>query len=98
MSFKAKTVRSTTRVLACTLAVLFLLFFAQVATHSHRNGQNDASCQVCHGAHLTLAPAVSTLDVQALIAFETVRPNKVAFHQEFLLHDYASRAPPIVVL
>lgn len=98
MKVKAKTVRGGTRVLACTLAVLFVLFFAQVSTHSHPNGQHETSCQVCHGAHITIAPEASTLEPHAMIAFETVRPNNVVFHQEFFLRDCASRAPPTEVL
>jgi hypothetical protein len=98
MKVRAKTVRGSTRVLAFSLVVLFVLFFAQVATHSHENGQNEASCQICHGAHIATAPVASTLALHTFIAFESIRPSSITFYPEFFFSDCASRAPPCVTL
>jgi hypothetical protein len=98
MSVGVKTAKGSTRVLAWILAVLFVLFFAQVATHTHENGQNEGSCQVCQGAHIAPAPVASALAPHSLIAFESVRPSSVTFQQDLFFDDCASRAPPRIAL
>ncbi len=46
------------RVLAFTLAVLFVLFVAQGLSHTHAKGQSEAACQLCHAAHIGSSPKV----------------------------------------
>jgi len=89
-----KTVRNSTRVLAFTLALVFALFFAEVAVHTHANGQDDSSCQVCQGAHVAPAPLTSTLAANPLHALGYVSPVVDTFLQEVFPADCPSRAPP----
>jgi hypothetical protein len=98
MSAGVKTAQGSTRIVAFSLAVLFVLFFAQVATHTHENGQNEGSCQVCQGAHIAPAPMTSTLAPDSLIAFESVRPGSITFQQDVFFDDRLSRAPPRIAL
>ncbi len=93
---KDKTRHSSLRVLAFSLAILFTLFAAQALIHSHENGQNEATCQVCQAAHIGSVPASVTLAFFALLLVSGyVRPFVLAFHQELFFHDSPSRAPPI---
>jgi hypothetical protein len=88
------TARNMTRVLALSLALFFAVFLTQVVAHSHQDGQNEATCQVCQAAHIAPAPIAATLATHSLIAIEYVRTYSIAFHQEFFFHDSPSRAPP----
>jgi hypothetical protein len=94
MTDSTRMARASTRVLAFTLALVFALFFAEVVVHTHPNGQSDATCQVCQGAHVAPAPIAGTLVVGALVALEYVRPAVVSFFQELRFEDCPSRAPP----
>jgi hypothetical protein len=89
-----KTARTSTRVLAFTLAMVFALFFAEVAVHTHANGQNDTTCQVCQGAHVAPAPLTSTLAASPLRALEYIHPVVDTLLQEVFPADCRSRAPP----
>ena len=83
------------RVLAFTLAVLSILFVAQAQIHSHANGQNEATCQICQAAHVGAAPAAPIVTLSSpLLATGYVRPLLVTIHQELFPHDAPSRAPP----
>lgn len=88
------TIRTTTRVMALSLALLLGVFLTLVVAHSHQDGQSETTCQVCQAAHIAPAPLTATLAVHALIAIEYVRTYSVAFDQEFFFHDSPSRAPP----
>jgi len=90
--------KNSTRVLAFTLALVFALFFAEIAVHTHQNGQSDTTCQVCQGAHVAPVPVASALAAGALIALEHVRPTVASFHQELFFEDCPSRAPPLFFL
>jgi hypothetical protein len=86
---------SLVRVLALSLAVVFVFFVAQVLFHSHAKGQNEATCQVCQAAHLGSSPTAGTTPlVGPLLAGGYVQPFVVSIHQEFFFHDSPSRAPP----
>jgi len=98
MAVGTKTAKNSTRVLAFALALVFALFFAEIAVHTHQNGQNDTTCQVCQGAHVAPAPVASALAVGALVAFEHVQPTVARFHQELFFEDCPSRAPPLIFL
>jgi hypothetical protein len=88
--------RDLVKVLALTLAALFVLFLSQVSLHSHAKGQNEAACQVCQAAHLGAASTSGTLSlVSPLLATEYVQPVLVAIHEELFFHDSPSRAPPL---
>lgn len=92
---KRNTRHSLVRVLALSLAVVFVFFVAQVLFHSHAKGQNEATCQVCQAAHLGSAPTVGTASVfGSLRAAGYVQPFVVIIHQEFFFDDSPSRAPP----
>jgi hypothetical protein len=95
MDFEGKTIGNGTRVLALTLAVLFVAFLSQVATHTHQNGHNETTCQVCQAAHL--GSILLSANLSLLVAPQSVgyvEPFVVAYHDEFFLHDSPSRAPP----
>jgi hypothetical protein len=90
-----KTANRLARVLAFTLAVLFVAFCTQALSHSHTNRQDEAACQVCQAAHIGPAPASVTPSLLTpLVATGYVQPFVLAFHQEFFFHDSPSRAPP----
>jgi hypothetical protein len=94
MGVDAKAVRNSTRVLAFALALVFALFFAEVAVHNHASGHDDTTCQVCQGAHVAPAPLVTALAVHPLIAVEYLQPLVTTFQQELFFADCPSRAPP----
>jgi hypothetical protein len=75
--------------------MLFVLFVAQAASHSHAKGQNEATCQVCQAAHLGPAPQAGILLLHAhLLSTGYVQPFRSGFHEELFFHDSPSRAPP----
>jgi hypothetical protein len=92
---KLKTRPGMVRLLALSLAVLFVLFLGQAVSHSHVKGQNEATCQVCQAAHIGSAPKalISSL-FSPLVATGYVQPFVATIHQEFFFHDSPSRAPP----
>jgi Protein of unknown function (DUF2946) len=95
MGVTHKTRSNWVRVFALTLAVVSVLFVAQALSHSHANGQNDATCQVCQAAHVGPAPAAGTASlITPLLATGYVHAFILTIHQEFLFHDSPSRAPP----
>jgi cytochrome c5 len=86
---------SLVKVLALSLAVVFVFSIAQVLFHSHAKGQNEATCQVCQAAHLGSAPTAGTTSLFGpLLAAGYVQPFVLTIHQEFFFHDSPSRAPP----
>jgi hypothetical protein len=86
---------SLVKVLALSLAVVFVFSIAQVLFHSHAKGQNEATCQVCQAAHLGSAPTARTTSLFGpLLAAGYVQPFVLTIHQEFFFHDSPSRAPP----
>ena len=92
---KRNTRHSLVKVLALSIAVLFVFFVDQVLFHSHAKGQNEATCQVCQAAHLRSTPTAGTASLLGpLLAAGYVQPFVVSFHQEFFFHDSPSRAPP----
>ena len=83
------------RLLAFSLAVLFVVFVSQAASHLHEKGQNEATCQICQAAHVAPAPAAGILLLHApLVATGYVQPLFSALHEELFFHDSPSRAPP----
>jgi hypothetical protein len=82
------------RVLVFALGLLLCVFLTQVATHTHQNGQEDASCQVCQGAHVAPTPIASALATGTLVTIEYIRPDVLSVVQEFFFEDCPSRAPP----
>ena len=95
MAPRGRTIGNRTRVLALILAVVFVVFLTQITIHTHQNGQNETTCQVCQAAHLgsilplgTLALCVAPQPVGYVAAFV------VAYHDEFFFYDSPSRAPP----
>src|ERR1700745_3239746 len=95
MVARTKTRHDLARLLALTFALLFVLFCTQALAHSHKIGQDEAACQICQAAHLGSAPTAGTASlVSPLLATGYVHPFILTIHQEFLLHDSPSRAPP----
>jgi hypothetical protein len=95
MAFEGKTIGNGARVLALTLAVLLVAFLTQVATHTHQNGQNETTCQVCQAAHVGSVLLSETLSLfVAPQSVGYVEPFVDSYHDEFFFHDSPSRAPP----
>src|SRR5215469_5542928 len=91
----AKVRGNLARLLAFSLAVLFVVFISQLASHTHSNGQNEATCQVCQAAHLGPAPQAGIVLLHApLQSTGYVPPFLSALHDELFFHDSPSRAPP----
>jgi len=83
------------RVLALSMAVLFVLFVGQALNHFHARGQNEAACQVCQAAHIGSGPKALTPSLfSPLLAIGYIQPFVVTIYQEFFFHDAPSRAPP----
>src|ERR1700746_1194893 len=94
---RAKMRKNLARLLAFSLALLFVVFVSQVGSHSHAKGQNEATCQVCQAAHLGPAPQAGILLLQApLLSTGYFQPFLPALHEELFFHDSPSRAPPTV--
>jgi hypothetical protein len=92
---KHRTRHGLIRVFAFSLALLFVVFVAQVSSHSHSQGQNEATCQVCQAAHLGAAPTAVAVSLSSpLLATGYVEPFVLTIHQELFFHDSPSRAPP----
>ena len=92
----AKVRANLTRLLAFSLAMLFVVFVSQVASHTHLKGQNEATCQVCQAAHLGPTPQAGIHFLHApLVSAGYVQPFLRAFHEEFFFHHSPSRAPPL---
>ena|SRR5690349_19404243 len=95
MADRPNTKRRLARLFAFSLALLFVVFVSQVVSHSHVNGQNEATCPVCQAAHFGPAPQAAILLLQApLVSTGYVQPFLSAFHEELFFHDSPSRAPP----
>jgi hypothetical protein len=93
----AKIRRNLARLLAISLVLLFVVFVSQVGSHSHAKGQNEATCQVCHSAHLGPAPEAGVLLLHApLLSTGYIPPFLSALHDELFFHDSPSRAPPTI--
>jgi hypothetical protein len=91
----AKMRKNLARLLAFSLALVFVVFISQVGSHTHLKGQNEATCQVCQAAHLGPAPQAGILLLHApLLSTAYVQPFLSAFHEELFFHDSPSRAPP----
>jgi len=89
--------KNLARLLAFSVALVFVLFVSQVARHSHAKGQNEATCQVCHSAHLGPAPEAGVLLLHApLLSTGYIPPFLSALHDELFFHDSPSRAPPTI--
>jgi hypothetical protein len=68
---------------------------ASLATHTHQDGQNETTCQVCQAAqHVAPIAVASTLATQTFITFDYVQPVGMQFRQEFFYQQSPSRAPP----
>ena len=95
MPLKGKIIGKHARALALVLAVVVVVFLTQATVHTHANGQNETTCQVCQAAHLGPVLPSGTLplsvDPQAV---GYVEPFVVSYHDEFFFHDSPSRAPP----
>ena len=95
MALGEKTIGNWTRVLALALAVLFVVFLSQVATHAHQSGQNETTCQVCQAAHLGSILPLGPLSLSVTPhSVGYVEPFIVAYYDQFFFHDSPSRAPP----
>lgn len=95
MVHQAKTRGKLARLIAVSLAVLFVVFISQAASHLHEKGQNEATCQICQAAHLGPTPQPGILLLHApFVATGYAQPFLSALHDELFFHDSPSRAPP----
>ena len=83
------------RTLALALVCFLVLFLVQVVVHGHGKGQNEATCRVCHAAHVGSGLAVNAYLLSApLLPNGRVQSIEVKFHKELFALDSPSRAPP----
>jgi len=77
------------------LAALLALFLVQTASHLHENHRDEAACNRCHLAHVSLALGSnkSFLFVPLLVT-ATAFPVVLTFHQDPFSRHSSSRAPP----
>ena len=95
MPFEGKIIGKHARALALVLAIVVVVFLAQVTVHTHANGQNETTCQVCQAAHLGSILPTGTLPICVTPQVAGyVAPFVVADHDEHFFHDSPSRAPP----
>jgi len=94
-----KSGRGLARPVAFALAVLSLLFLLQVAPHGHANGHDEAACQLCQAAHVSVTPVVSgiVLSVPLVPVGEIAAPSAGVASESFFSHS-DPRAPPAEVL
>jgi hypothetical protein len=84
------------RALALGIACCIVVFLVQIVVHDHATGQNEATCRVCHAAHIGSGPAINALLLAApLPASGVVRETVIPFSKKLFSHDSPSRAPPI---
>ena len=85
------------RVLAFALAVLLLCLAIKTLSHTHKQGQTEASCQICQAAHLRCLPGVVVeAEPDPLMPVEYVVPLVLSFDETIVPHNSSSRAPPTV--
>jgi hypothetical protein len=84
------------RVLALMLVVLSVFVLAHFLSHSHRDGQTEAGCQVCQAAHARSLPSGEVRSTAVpLVTVGYVQPLVANFLESFLPRYYSSRAPPV---
>jgi hypothetical protein len=82
------------RLLALGLALVFVAFAFQLVSHTHSNGQNEATCQICQ-AHLGPTLLASVLLAHSpLVPTGYVKAFIPALHEKLFFCDSPSRAPP----
>jgi len=95
MPLKGKIIGKHARALALVLAVVVVVFLTQVTVHTHANGQDETTCQVCQAAHLgPVLPSGTLLSAVGPLPVGYVEPFVVSVHGEFFFRDSPSRAPP----
>jgi Protein of unknown function (DUF2946) len=87
------------KLLACTTALVALLFLLQVAPHNHTNSHDEAACGLCQVAHLGVTPAVSLPSFSVpLVLLGLTATYTAAEHTECFFEQSPSRAPPSFAL
>jgi hypothetical protein len=87
------------KLLACSTALVALLFLLQVAPHNHTNSHDEAACGLCQVAHLGVTPAVSLPSFSVpLVLLGLTATYTAAEHTEFFFEQSPSRAPPSFAL
>jgi len=81
--------------LAMGLAILWLVFFLQIAAHGHSDGWQDGACRLCQLAHVGMAPALAaaTLATPLEVVGEVTIEVSVATRQDCSSQS-SPRAPP----
>src|SRR5215467_9144262 len=80
---------------ALVLAVLLGLFLVQTASHLHENHRDEAACNRCHLAHVSLALGSNNSSLFVpLPVTATAFPLVLTFHQDPFSPHSSSRAPP----
>lgn len=87
------------RVIGIALALVALLFAFQALSHTHPNGAEQATCQLCQIAHTSvLATACASVPVAALVPTGPVEQPILLVHEEDFSFASPARAPPAEVL
>lgn len=81
--------------LAFSLALLSLLFLAQVFPHSHANNHEASACAICQIGHVGVTQAVSSVSASVpFVNFGRVIPAAAIAFFDPVSSDSPSRAPP----
>jgi len=85
------------RVLAVALALVALTFAVQTFSHSHPDGREQATCQLCQIAHIGIvAPSSAPVAVAPLAPTGQIQQPILVIHEEEFSLASPSRAPPAV--
>jgi hypothetical protein len=86
-------------VLGIVLAVVALVFLVQTVSHSHPDGQEQATCQLCQIAHTGIvAMATVCVPFAVLVPTGPVEQPTLFLHEEDFSFGSPARAPPTEVL
>ena len=87
--------RRLARPLAFALALVALLYLAQVVPHSHANGHDEEACQLCQVGHIGVSPALSAQTlIVTFVSFALITVLPDPFTTETFSDHSPSRAPP----
>ncbi len=97
--FAQPRLKQVTRILTFVLAIVSVVFLAQLVPHAHANGQDEAACRLCQVVHLGVAIGIVALALAAvLVCVGSVPAPAIAGYSRIFTAHSPSRAPPAFLL
>jgi hypothetical protein len=91
--------QSLFRVIGIALALTALIFLVQTLSHTHPDGQGQATCQLCQIAQSSmLATASASVPVLTFVPTVPVEQPILLIPKEDLSFAFPARAPPAEIL